>query len=1148
MSKIEPRREERRYKDIYQNESAEDKVCEFLESAINDKKFVGQHNFKIQTRECDIAMVIPNRGILIIEVKGYPAKIIESMSSSFIISIKKKYESERFKNGERHPAEQANDYVFTMIKDFAGYLKRNNLNLPVCKIGRMVAMPNITDNEYEKLCLDYCYSTKLVITKDWFENKDIFYSRFMNALNTIFNSIKCEVDFDENYYNIAKRYIVLSERQKQVSIENEQLNQKINICYKKLNEIENNEIKSFSNIIQKESIKWIDNTKMVPYSKLRIVKSGCKIQLIMETCYKERKEGIKQFLICINFTHEEKEDIKLEYKNKYSRNYKEDELLFLFNMYFIDLKEGDSSLDILYKETKDIEITNGNRIQEILSLNNDNIIAQKFLPTDILDKALWNVLCIVDNNTKFNFDQYIVEHSPLRKNIVVTASAGTGKTYTMVDRVSFVTHMEIICGNQRLAINDLISMMTFTNNSTDEMKDRLMKHFKMYFELTNNKIYMDIIEQLGKMKIKTIDSFTKYILSKFSHLIGLSNKFSLKSGKYEVENILRKHINKEINKDIIDDFYNINVYEIANYILSLRSYLINHKIQFDKEKYANIVEPDVGKGTLRIKKFIESVLTATNSEYNEFNRSQNFVAMNELAIQLEQIEEILKNEDNSTYTEEEYKKYLFIDEFQDTDSKQIQLIRFFSDYFKTALFVVGDEKQCIYGFRGAEKTSFSELICEDYKFKRRKWIKCSLRKNYRTDKPLIECMDNIFSKMPKDLFNYEEKDKLVAQRGIKRIDKECYKEFEYSEAYLIKLVDTCIEKMKTNQENGIIAILTRCNYEVNQIRTLFEGKKEYEVEFDNGGLFYSTDAVIDFYKLVDFLINPEDGGRRYSFLKTPYSDFKVKESRFKLYENANIMDIETFEKIRSGNEHPSLQKYYDILHNDNNEYHNLKNSPTLKILRMIVNEVKPWEHYIPEEYKCFKFDNLENKLKLEEAREEYRKNLFQLFQKLIEDNRTDYLTLNKIHQFLSIGIFTRQECDIESSEEFSEKNIIRVLCTTVHKSKGLQYHTVIMPFTTNDITESRGSTQFIYKEEKNQIYMKIKENNGKRQVIYESRGFEAENEQKNKMGESEELRILYVALTRAKKNFYYMVDKDKIAKNRNTKKYWSEYLAQKGDN
>lgn len=203
---------------------------------------------------------------------------------------------------------------------------------------------------------------------------------------------------------------------------------------------------------------------------------------------------------------------------------------------------------------------------------------------------------------------------------------------------------------------------------------------------------------------------------------------------------------------------------------------------------------------------------------------------------------------------------------------------------------------------------------------------------------------------------------------------------------------------------------------------MFGENKEYEIKFDNGGLFYNTDAVIDFYKLVEFLMDTEDGAKRYSILETPYSDFRIKESKIKLYQAYEKMDVETFEIIRSGNNHVSLRKYYDVLYNYGKKHPNLKNSPSLKILRMIVNEIKPWEHYVPERYKTVDFNDICNQNKLIEARNEYRQNLFQLFQKLIDDNKTDYLTLNKIHQILTIGIFAMQDIDIDlPKNNFGEK-------------------------------------------------------------------------------------------------------------------------------
>ena len=56
-----------------------------------------------------------------------------------------------------------------------------------------------------------------------------------------------------------------------------------------------------------------------------------------------------------------------------------------------------------------------------------------------------------------------------------------------------------------------------------------------------------------------------------------------------------------------------------------------------------------------------------------------------------------------------YLKYLFIDEYQDTDDVQIELMKNFQDILGFNFLVVGDIKQCIYRFRGAEDKAFDIL-------------------------------------------------------------------------------------------------------------------------------------------------------------------------------------------------------------------------------------------------------------------------------------------------------------------------------------------------------------------------------------------------------------------------------------------------------
>ena len=53
-------------------------------------------------------------------------------------------------------------------------------------------------------------------------------------------------------------------------------------------------------------------------------------------------------------------------------------------------------------------------------------------------------------------------------------------------------------------------------------------------------------------------------------------------------------------------------------------------------------------------------------------------------------------------------RHLFVDEFQDTDAGQMELILDVRQIVGARLFVVGDVKQGIYRFRGAEGNAFKE--------------------------------------------------------------------------------------------------------------------------------------------------------------------------------------------------------------------------------------------------------------------------------------------------------------------------------------------------------------------------------------------------------------------------------------------------------
>lgn len=123
----------------------------------------------------------------------------------------------------------------------------------------------------------------------------------------------------------------------------------------------------------------------------------------------------------------------------------------------------------------------------------------------------------------FNAAQYKVEHCKEDENIVVKASAGTGKTTVMIDRILYLMHM----------VPDLkmseIFMITFTNEATNQMNDRLQKMLLKKYALTKNQRYLAWLEQQSQMHISTIDSLAYDLFKRFGTDVGFGRDLSIKN-------------------------------------------------------------------------------------------------------------------------------------------------------------------------------------------------------------------------------------------------------------------------------------------------------------------------------------------------------------------------------------------------------------------------------------------------------------------------------------------------------------------------------------------------------------------------------------------------------------------------------------------
>lgn len=701
-------------------------------------------------------------------------------------------------------------------------------------------------------------------------------------------------------------------------------------------------------------------------------------------------------------------------------------------------------------------------------------------------------LRIIDSKCNYNLNQYMIEHYIGEKNIIVKAGAGTGKTFTMISRIMFLIH------NEKMRATDLVDkiyLMTFTNEAADSMKEKLKKELMNYYIITGDFNYFEMINAVEDMKVSTIHSLTIDILRKYSSCLGLGRDFTITSGKYE------RNIN--LIYSLNDYMECINKEEVMNYDLSMYNIRKIIKILMDKLENKNIdmltTELVLDDGNYKeLNKLLKTVLIDTETRTRSDLRKNNSMKLSDVIISLG---EILSQLNEDTHIDKVGVKYLFIDEFQDTDNVQIDLIKEFMMIFNFKLFVVGDIKQCIYRFRGAEENAFDRLTRYNDKYG---WRNFTLNKNYRTDKNLLNSFEDIFQEWGNRgrLQYHSNKDSLKSNIELNKKDEVYFKKIKIpldnDTEFENKFVEELNYQRKHLPKDESIAILVRENKDINKILQI--GRKHgIPIETDKGGELYKLESTLDFYKLIIALQNNKSPKYLYNLYDTSY----VSES---LPLKAIYLNGQSEEEL--------VEYFYTYCPIEKWDYYleELKKEPVLKVLREIVLDIKPW-HIYEEKYNFEKKDS-----------DEYKRNLDLLFEKITKSSKTDYLTISKIEQNLGIMIKTGQE---EKARTYSEgtKDKGSIKCMTVHKAKGLEFYTVLLPFTNIELASNKkaGKYDFIiidgdakdrvnvgYKIKKDQSYQFIKNK------FYKDEEFVEKDFVLN-----EETRILYVAMTRAIKNLSY---------------------------
>lgn len=381
--------------------------------------------------------------------------------------------------------------------------------------------------------------------------------------------------------------------------------------------------------------------------------------------------------------------------------------------------------------------------------------------------------------------------------LLILAGAGSGKTRVLTHRIAYLIEKRGIFPGNILAI-------TFTNKAADEMKERVSNL------LENN---------VDDIWMGTFHSVCVRILRRDIDKIGYDRSFSIYDRDDQVT--LMKECIKELN--VNKDIYKERA--VLAKISDLKDKMIDPDTYIN-QNYSEFYARNVGE---------------LYALYEKKLRAYNALDFDDLI--LKTIELFRKEEEVLDYYQRKF-KYVFVDEYQDTNKSQYELIRLISGRYKN-ICVVGDPDQSIYKFRGAD---ISNILNFEKDFENATTI--LLEQNYRSTKNILGVANHVIKN------NFERKDKnlwTANEEGQKVVVESLLDEKEEASFVASKIMELLGEGYSLND----MAILYRTNAQSRSFEEAFmRDSIPYKIV---GGLrFYDRKEIKDIMAYLKVIQNPAD--------------------------------------------------------------------------------------------------------------------------------------------------------------------------------------------------------------------------------------------------------------------------------------------------
>jgi|WetSurMetagenome_2_1015567.scaffolds.fasta_scaffold05661_6 exodeoxyribonuclease V beta subunit len=473
------------------------------------------------------------------------------------------------------------------------------------------------------------------------------------------------------------------------------------------------------------------------------------------------------------------------------------------------------------------------------------------------------------------------------------------------------------------------------------------------------------------------------------------------------------------------------------------------------------------------------LLNYANKELKKRQQQQHIQSFDDLLIDLYHALEKSKEREKLVNVINYKYKAALIDEFQDTDNLQYKI--FYQLFEKKCLFFIGDPKQAIYGFRGADIFSYIEA-------KKQANSTYTLTTNWRSTPSLIQATNTIFKNHSNPFYLPEihfseatpaEKLSNTFQPALhihflerqpfqKMLNKATgKKDIAY---FVANQISTLLHSQECNA--GDIAILVRKNKEAHLLQRILQHYKIPAVLYSHENIFKSDEALAMQYLLAALLETTNEIAIKTALI-TEFFELNV-EQIYLLSQDERHWSyyLEYFQ------EHANLWKTKGFMVMFRHLLFSKTNIFEKKLISYLLS-----------------FPNGERKLT----------NFLHLAEILHSVEKQQHLGVHELYKWLveKITHLDNQE-EHELRLESDEKAVKLV---TIHKSKGLEYPIVFLPFIWDGHLQSKyNNDEFVFHDpaQNNKLIFALDgQNFDKNQILIEEK--------------AENARLLYVALTRAKK-------------------------------